>query len=143
MDIWVRCSVIASEDRLKYQLLIAQSNCLLLRKCIEMVKSALCCAECGTELCPVGATMAEFTKALSSLCSVDHCPASSVVHRAVCLAMERNLTINPHAVCKMLYTDARLTCNAPICDAGNNCRYGEVDEQAIALLDSITIQQLD
>ena len=76
------------------------------------------------------------------LCPV--CPdlplASSVVHCAIGLAMERNLTINSHAVFKILYTDARLTCNVLACDAGFNCRHGEIEQQAIALLGSITME---
>ena len=54
--------------------------------------------------------------------------------------MERNLTINSHAVFKILYTDARLTCNVLACDAGFNCRHGEIEQQAIALLGSITME---
>ena len=41
---WIRHAIIANEDRLRYQLLLAQCNCLLFRRCVDMANSDLKCA---------------------------------------------------------------------------------------------------
>ena len=45
---WIRHAIIANEDRLRYQLLLAQCNCLLFRRCVDMANSATSNARSAT-----------------------------------------------------------------------------------------------
>ena len=135
---WIRHDVIANEDRLRYQLMLAQSNCLLFRRCVDMANTDLKCAECDTILCSANATTDGFIATLAQNCAVDHSPPASIVHRAVKHAMLRNKTIDPAKLLKLLYTDARLVCNDPACGRVTGTQQ-EREQQALTLMDSITL----
>jgi hypothetical protein len=135
---WIRHAIIPNEDRLRYQLLLAQCNCLLFRRCVDMANSDLKCAQCNAALCPANATTDDFIAALNRNCAVDHHPPSTIVHRAVKHAMLLNKTINPRALLKLLCVDARLICNDPGCGLAKGT-HQDKEQQALDIVDSITL----
>ena len=135
---WIRHAIVSNEDRLRYQLLLAQCNYLLFRRCVDMANSDLICAQCNVALCPANATTDDFIAALVRNCAVDHYPPATIVHRAVKHAMLLNKTINPRALLKLLYADARLICTDPVFGMAKGT-YQDKEQQALDIVDSITL----
>ena len=48
---WLRMDVIPPADKCRYQLLIAQCNCLLFRRCVAMVAALMTCAAKSAVYC--------------------------------------------------------------------------------------------
>ena len=80
---WICHEITSNEDRLRYQMFLAQCNCLLFCRCVDMANSDLKYAECNVALYPANATTDDFISSLARNCAVDHYPPASIAHPSI------------------------------------------------------------